>query len=99
MPDLLAWIHDEKAFVTATWAMVWHRGEAWKACEFDSLAPVIPQTILYFLNQRDSRRNGVLSIGFNLNLRIDQPLDAAFKVKRQVANDLCEVWQPTAAGF
>jgi len=79
------------------WGQNW--GEAWKACEFDSLAPVTPLVNLSFLNLRDSLRNGVSSNGSKLNLRIDRPLDAAFKVKRQVANDLCEVWQPAAAGF
>ncbi|MGZ8483756.1 MAG: hypothetical protein ACXW6R_07490, partial [Candidatus Binatia bacterium] len=67
-------------------------------CEF-SLAPVTPLVNLSFLNPRGSLRNGVSSNRFKLNLRIDRPLDAAFKVKRQVANDLCGVWQSAAAGF
>ncbi len=62
-------------------------------------APVTPQANLYFLNPRDSLRNGVSSNGFKPNLRIDRPLDAAFQFKRQVANDLCEAWQPAAVGF
>ena len=79
----------------------WNRnwGQAWKACEFDSLAPVTPLDNLSFLNLRDSLPNGVSSNGFKLNLRIDRPLDAAFQFKRQVTNDLCDVWQLAAAGF